>query len=42
VTGDGRGGTSDKGARILDLVVDRLDDLLNDLWADELFEPAGR
>ena len=41
VTGDGRAGTSEKGERILNLVVDGLDALLGDLWSGELFEPAA-
>lgn len=39
VTGDGRGGTGAKGQRILELVADGLDRLLQDLWAESLFEP---
>ncbi len=38
VTGDGRAGTADKGERILSLVTDRLDQLLQDLWDDRLFD----
>jgi creatinine amidohydrolase len=38
VTGDGRSGTREKGERILALVTDRLDQLLQDLWADRLFD----
>ena len=37
VTGDGRHGTPEKGKRILDLVEARLEQLLQDLWADQLF-----
>jgi creatinine amidohydrolase len=42
VTGDGRGGTAAKGERILELVVDRLDQLLQDLWRDDLFQSRGQ
>jgi creatinine amidohydrolase len=42
VTGDGRGGTREKGERILELVTDRLDQLLQDLWSDQLFQGEER
>ncbi len=37
VTGDGRQATREKGERILELVEARLEQLLQDLWADQLF-----
>lgn len=37
VTGDGRLGTAAKGEKILDLVVERLDQLVLDMWSGELF-----
>ena len=37
VTGDGRHGTREKGERILELVEARLEQMLQDLWADQLF-----
>ncbi|MDA8194570.1 MAG: creatininase family protein [Thermaerobacter sp.] len=42
-TGDGRGGTREKGEQIIALVTERLKQLLEDLWADRLFDrsPAG-
>jgi creatinine amidohydrolase len=36
-TGDGRGATRDKGERIIELVTGRLVELVQDLWADDLF-----
>jgi creatinine amidohydrolase len=42
VTGDGRRGTKDKGERILELVTEQLDRLLQDLWADRLFDGQER
>ena len=41
VTGDGRGGTAEKGERILELVTDRLAALLEDVWEDRLFNGPG-
>lgn len=36
-TGDGRGGTRDKGEKIIALVTERLVELVQDLWAESLF-----
>lgn len=36
-TGDGRLGTREKGERIIEVVVDRLSELLESLWTDNLF-----
>jgi len=36
-TGDGRKGTREKGEKILELCTDRMVELLEDLWADNLF-----
>ena len=36
-TGDGRGGTREKGEKIVELVEGRLVELFEDLWADNLF-----
>jgi creatinine amidohydrolase len=36
-TGDGRGGTKAKGEKIIELVTGRLVELLEDVWADNLF-----
>ncbi len=43
LTGDGRSGTREKGERILDLVEARLEEMLQNLWADDLFRetPPG-
>lgn len=37
-TGDGRTATREKGEKILELCTDRMVELLEDLWADNLFE----
>ena len=36
-TGDGRNGTREKGEKILELCTDRMSELLEDLWSDNLF-----
>lgn len=36
-TGDGRGGTKEKGEKIIELVTGRIAELLEDVWADNLF-----
>lgn len=41
VTGDGRRGTREKGEAILRLVEERLEQLLLDVWADQLFREVG-
>lgn len=41
VTGDGRRGTREKGEAILRLVEERLEQLLQDVWADQLFREVG-
>lgn len=37
-TGDGRLGTRDKGDKIIELVTDRMSQLLEDVWSDRLFD----
>lgn len=40
-TGDGRPATREKGERIIAMVVDKMAAMLEDIWADRVFDPNG-